>query len=132
MIQHHAYLTLDPEPPSSSQNMDLVQKEKQDSWKTFQTGKGSKKKPGFLTGTKKESIFASSEQGKVGVIGSGKVRGAVERFSRRLFFTPLSRLILRCPCCDDDGPKVILSCVSLSQGMTEYQKAGKHQFHVDE
>jgi survival-of-motor-neuron-related-splicing factor 30 len=37
--------------------MDLVQKSKQDNWQSFMQGKGSKKKTGFLTGSKKESIF---------------------------------------------------------------------------
>ncbi len=32
------------------QNMDLAQKQKQDTWQSFLKGKGSKKKTGFLTG----------------------------------------------------------------------------------
>ncbi|KAG2484619.1 hypothetical protein HYH03_016573 [Edaphochlamys debaryana] len=54
------------------QNMDLAQKQKQDSWQSFLKGKGSKKKTGFLTGTKKGSMFSVPEGGKVGVVGSGR------------------------------------------------------------
>jgi len=56
------------------QEMDVAQKEKQDSWQSFLTGKGGKKKAGFFTGRKKESMFKVPEgaSGKVGVIGSGK------------------------------------------------------------
>ncbi len=32
------------------QNMDMAQKQKQDSWQSFLKGKGAKKKTGFLTG----------------------------------------------------------------------------------
>ena len=55
------------------QSMDLAQAEKQSSWQSFQSGKGAKKKTGFLTGAiKKESIFKSNEQGPVGVMGAGR------------------------------------------------------------
>ncbi|GLC35098.1 hypothetical protein PLESTM_000279300 [Pleodorina starrii] len=58
------------------QNMDLAQKQKQDTWQSFLKGKGSKKKTGFLTGTiKKSSIFSVPEGlvgSKVGVVGSGR------------------------------------------------------------
>ncbi|KXZ56279.1 hypothetical protein GPECTOR_1g244 [Gonium pectorale] len=58
------------------QNMDLAQKQKQDSWQSFLKGKGSKKKTGFLTGAiKKSSIFSVPEGlvgSKVGVVGSGR------------------------------------------------------------
>jgi hypothetical protein len=36
----------------------LKVKEKQNKWQDFITGKGSKKKAGFFTGAKKESMFA--------------------------------------------------------------------------
>lgn len=54
--------------------MDKVQKEKADSWQNFLKGKGSKKKSGFLTSAKRESIFKVPEgvKSKVGVVGSGK------------------------------------------------------------
>ncbi|KDD71207.1 hypothetical protein H632_c5560p0 [Helicosporidium sp. ATCC 50920] len=52
--------------------MDLEQKSKADAWKTFAAGKGSKKRTGFMTGHKKESIFKVPEGGKVGVVGSGQ------------------------------------------------------------
>lgn len=54
--------------------MDLEQKKKADSWKNFMSGKGVKKKAGFLTGKKKKSIFSTSDelQAKIGVSGSGK------------------------------------------------------------
>lgn len=47
---------------------------KQASWLAFKNGQGARKKTGFLSTTKKESIFKSpdSVDGKVGVIGSGK------------------------------------------------------------
>ena len=55
------------------QSMDNEQKEKQNSWQSFQSGKGAKKKTGFMTGAiKKESIFKSSEAGPVGVMGAGR------------------------------------------------------------
>ncbi len=51
------------------------------SWQNFRQGKAATKhKAGFLTNTKKESMFAVPEGGKVGVIGSGKgVTPAPER-----------------------------------------------------
>lgn len=54
------------------QQMDIKTKEKQDNWQSFLKGKGSKPKQGFFTGRKKESMFAVPDNGKVGVIGSGK------------------------------------------------------------
>eukprot|EP00955_Chlamydomonas_euryale_P104141 365542-Chlamydomonas_euryale.AAC.27 len=56
------------------QDMDLKTKQKADSWQSFMSGKGAKKKKGFFTGTKKESIFKvpDSIEGKVGVVGSGR------------------------------------------------------------
>ena len=58
------------------QEMDTVQKEKADAWKSFVNKKGTKKKKtGGLTGvTKKQSIFSVAEgtAAKVGVVGSGK------------------------------------------------------------
>lgn len=56
------------------QQMDLKQKERQQSWLHFVQGKGSKKKTGFLTGRKKESMFKVPDAvgAKVGVIGSGQ------------------------------------------------------------
>eukprot|EP00873_Tetraselmis_striata_P027861 jgi/Tetstr1/448125/TSEL_035419.t1 len=56
------------------QEMDQAQKSRQQSWQSFQKGKGvSKKKKGFFTGRKKESMFKSPDSldGKVGVVGSG-------------------------------------------------------------
>ncbi len=35
-----------------AQNMDLQTKKKQDNWQDFLSGKGSKKKSGFLTGAR--------------------------------------------------------------------------------
>eukprot|EP00775_Hariotina_reticulata_P012496 gene12496-12630_t len=58
------------------QQMDVQQKERQTSWQNFQKGKGSKAKSGFFTGRKKDSMFKVPENGKVGVIGSG--RGVTE------------------------------------------------------
>ncbi|RMZ52956.1 hypothetical protein APUTEX25_001075, partial [Auxenochlorella protothecoides] len=54
--------------------MDVQTKEKANSWKNFVSGKGSKKKPGFMTGHKKESIFKVPDGlgARVGVVGSGK------------------------------------------------------------
>jgi survival of motor neuron-related-splicing factor 30 len=49
-----------------------LQKEKQSSWQSFLKGKGTKKKAGFFTGHKKDSMFSVNEGGKVGVVGSGK------------------------------------------------------------
>ena len=52
-------------------------------WKAFVTGKGKKKKAGFMTGTKKESIFSvpDNPNSKVGVVGSG--RGMTNPSGRR-------------------------------------------------
>ncbi|CAI7782937.1 unnamed protein product, partial [Closterium sp. NIES-54] len=60
----------------SKQRMEMLEvmtNKKQNTWQQFQT-KGIKKKAGFLTGRKKESIFKSPEDvgGKVGVVGSGQ------------------------------------------------------------
>ncbi|EIE26983.1 hypothetical protein COCSUDRAFT_64747 [Coccomyxa subellipsoidea C-169] len=56
------------------QEMDMVTKKKQQSWLDFKSGKGAKKKTGFLSTTKKGSIFSVPDGpgGKVGVVGSGK------------------------------------------------------------
>ncbi len=51
--------------------LDQQQSDKKSNWQSFLKGKGSKKKKGFMTGRKKESIFKTSEGGKVGVTGSG-------------------------------------------------------------
>eukprot|EP00798_Chlamydomonas_sp_ICE-L_P024528 gene24528-10133_t len=57
-------------------------KEKQDNWRNFLSGKGKKKKPGFITGVKKESIFKVPDNinAKVGVVGSG---GGLTEFGKR-------------------------------------------------
>lgn len=54
--------------------MDALTKKKQQSWLDFKTGKGAKKKTGFLSTAKKGSIFSVPEgtSGKVGVVGSGQ------------------------------------------------------------
>ncbi|GAB4813628.1 hypothetical protein N2152v2_000674 [Parachlorella kessleri] len=54
--------------------MDQATKGKAEAWRNFVSGKGSKKKAGFLTGYKKESMFKVPEgvKAKVGVIGSGQ------------------------------------------------------------
>mmetsp|Transcript_21723 Transcript_21723/g.37019 ORF Transcript_21723/g.37019 Transcript_21723/m.37019 type:complete len:325 (-) Transcript_21723:717-1691(-) len=56
------------------QNMDMTTKNKQDNWKDFMSGKGTKKKTGFFTGRKKDSIFSVGDgvNSKVGVTGSGQ------------------------------------------------------------
>ena len=58
------------------QQLDTVQKEKADAWKSFVNKKGTKKKKtGGLPGvTKKQSMFSVAEgtTAKVGVVGSGK------------------------------------------------------------
>jgi survival-of-motor-neuron-related-splicing factor 30 len=48
--------------------------DKQNSWKKFADKKATKRKVGFMTGMRKESIFKTSDSftGKVGVTGSGK------------------------------------------------------------
>lgn len=55
------------------QKMDLSTKAQADNWKNFNSGKGSKKKSGFLSTGKKESMFSvpDNPHSKVGVIGSG-------------------------------------------------------------
>eukprot|EP00898_Chlorokybus_atmophyticus_P009289 jgi/Chlat1/990/Chrsp108S01415 len=55
--------------------LEVEHNSKATSWKRFQTGKANtSKKAGFLTGTRKGSIFATPDnpEGKVGVTGSGK------------------------------------------------------------
>ena len=54
--------------------MDRKQDVKKQGWQSFLQGKGSKKRKGFFTGRKKESIFKTPDdaRGKVGVTGSGK------------------------------------------------------------
>ncbi|KAF6257849.1 hypothetical protein COO60DRAFT_1701647 [Scenedesmus sp. NREL 46B-D3] len=54
------------------QEMDIKQKERQSNWQSFLKGKGGKPKTGYFTGRKKESMFKVPDNGKVGVIGSGK------------------------------------------------------------
>eukprot|EP00243_Klebsormidium_subtile_P008640 TRINITY_DN4137_c0_g1_i1.p1 TRINITY_DN4137_c0_g1~~TRINITY_DN4137_c0_g1_i1.p1 ORF type:complete len:296 (+),score=86.75 TRINITY_DN4137_c0_g1_i1:280-1167(+) len=55
------------------EKLEVTQNKRQNAWQQFQTS-GSKKKAGFFTGKKKESIFKSPDDlsGKVGVVGSGK------------------------------------------------------------
>lgn len=56
------------------QQKDLEQTERQNNWQGFLAGKGKKKKVGFFTGRKKDSMFKSPDSidGRVGVTGSGK------------------------------------------------------------
>ncbi|QDZ24623.1 hypothetical protein HOP50_14g71610 [Chloropicon primus] len=65
--------------------MDRKQNEKKSSWQSFVQGKGSKKKKGFMTGRKKESIFKTSESGRVGVTGSGKGMTGNDKAKRHTF-----------------------------------------------
>lgn len=58
-----AFLNRNPKP--LSQNMDMAQKQKADSWQKFVKGKGAKKVTGFFTGTKKDSMFSVAGDGKV-------------------------------------------------------------------
>mmetsp|Transcript_52294 Transcript_52294/g.131328 ORF Transcript_52294/g.131328 Transcript_52294/m.131328 type:complete len:297 (-) Transcript_52294:41-931(-) len=53
--------------------IDDASRDKQSAWKDFVHGKGARKKTGFFTGRRKESIFKSPDtvSGKVGVTGSG-------------------------------------------------------------
>ena len=53
---------------------DLQSTKQANDWKSFREGKGSKKKSGFMTGAKKESMFAvpDNPNSKVGVVGSGR------------------------------------------------------------
>lgn len=69
------------------QQMDLEQKKKQQDWHSFVKGKGSKKKAGFFTGRKKESMFKVPEEvgGKVGVVGSGKGMTDYQKRARHEF-----------------------------------------------
>lgn len=67
------------------QEMDLATKQKADSWQSFVHGKGAKKKTGFMTSLKKESIFKTGENGKVGVTGSGKGMTDYHKRSRHEF-----------------------------------------------
>lgn len=69
------------------QEMDLAQKKKQDSWQTFVKGKGQKKKTGYLTDMKKDSIFKVPEgiSAKVGVVNSGKQMTDYQKRSRHEF-----------------------------------------------
>lgn len=69
------------------QTMDLVQKEKANSWQNFVSGKGAKKKTGFFTGRKKESMFKVPEgsSSKVGVVGSGKGMTNYQKRARHEF-----------------------------------------------
>lgn len=55
---------------------DVEQNERTNSWKNFQAGSKKKKKAGFFSGgAPKESMFKSSEHGKVGVIAHGFTEG---------------------------------------------------------
>eukprot|EP00892_Ulva_mutabilis_P009372 jgi/Ulvmu1/6807/UM031_0010.1 len=62
---------------------DLESTRQANDWKAFVSGKGKKKKAGFMTGTKKESMFSvpDNPNSKVGVVGSG--RGMTNPSSRR-------------------------------------------------
>jgi hypothetical protein len=53
---------------------DMQSTKQANDWKSFMSGKGTKKKAGFMTGAKKESMFAvpQNPNSKVGVIGSGR------------------------------------------------------------
>ena len=70
--------------------MDRKQQNKKSDWQSFMKGKGSKKKKGFFTGRKRESIFKTSEdgQGKVGVVNSGKGLTDYKQSKRHEFDLP--------------------------------------------
>ncbi|KAG6524621.1 survival of motor neuron-related-splicing factor 30-like isoform X2 [Zingiber officinale] len=57
-----------------SEQLEVAQNKRQNSWQQFQSTKGKTKKIGFFSGRKRESIFKSPDDpsGKVGVTGSGK------------------------------------------------------------
>jgi hypothetical protein len=57
-----------------NQKQEIERSVKQSEWLSFQNTIGSRRKVGFLSTTKKESIFKSPDtvEGKVGVTGSGK------------------------------------------------------------
>lgn len=69
------------------QQKDIEVKGRQQSWLDFRAGKGTKKKPGFLTGTKKTSMFSVSDDpnAKVGVVGSGKAMTDYKKVGRHDF-----------------------------------------------
>jgi len=69
--------------------MDRAQQNKKSSWQSFNAAKGSKKKKGFFTGRKKESIFKTSAQGRVGVTGSGKAATKPQPQRKRHDFVPV-------------------------------------------
>jgi hypothetical protein len=51
----------------------------------FLAAAGVKKKKGFLTNMKKESMFKVPEGGKVGVIGSGQAMSSLQKKKRHEF-----------------------------------------------
>ena len=66
------------------QKRETLQTQKADAWKSFQANKSGKKKAGFMTGRKKDSMFSVAEgevKAKVGVTGSGK--GMTEHGKRK-------------------------------------------------
>jgi hypothetical protein len=65
-----------------NQKQEIERSVKQSEWLSFQNTLGSQRKVGFLSSTKKNSIFKSPDtvEGKVGVTGSGK---AMTTFSTR-------------------------------------------------
>ena len=63
--------------------MDAEQNAKKNSWQSFQSKSGGKKRTGFMTkkvGTKKDSMFRVPDGGRVGVTGSGQ---AVTDYTQR-------------------------------------------------
>lgn len=65
------------------EKIDMESTRQANDWKAFVSGKGKKKKAGFMTGGKKESMFSvpDNPDSKVGVVGSG--RGMTNAASRR-------------------------------------------------
>uniref|UniRef100_A0A7S0VKM0 Survival of motor neuron-related-splicing factor 30 n=1 Tax=Polytomella parva TaxID=51329 RepID=A0A7S0VKM0_9CHLO len=67
--------------------MEQDQKEKASDWQSFLKTKGSKHRAGFFTGTRKQSIFATSTEvnSKVGVVGSGRGVTGNQKRVRQIF-----------------------------------------------
>jgi survival-of-motor-neuron-related-splicing factor 30 len=122
-------------------NMDLVQKEKQDSWNSFMTGKGAKKKKGFFTGeeTQRNVVWHGAAWRK-------RLLSARTAVSLLPYCFPPSFLPSFCVCvCGllagtkkesifkvPDGTAGKVGVVGSGKGVTEYQKRGKHQFQEDD
>lgn len=119
------------------QNMDAKQKEKQGSWQSFLKGKGGKAKAGFITGKKKQSMCARRAARAWGAMqgarpaarAPGPLCGAAAPLPTRRRRAGAAAARARRFSVAEGGK---VGVVGSGRGMTDYKKAGRHDFTVDD